>query len=380
MTNVVPLRPVAHCDDATRLSRLIRAVATERRMAGDVFWLKENAELLGALASLNADPEPAALAPLEAFHSDVQQTLTDFPQYYRFILSICLDLEELGLPATQGRQLCEQVARAGLDEAELSDLQRAEARRLLRRRGVGPAVGHGELGERLRRFIGRTCTFTLPNRKAAYELTHIVYYLSDYGRTDPALAPEALVSLEYTGLLAFLDQDMDLLAEVCAALRCGLRARAPARFGKQPSPRHMASTRSVPITARHYRMIFTNGWLQAGPRRLPDGPRCGSRCPKAVCVSTGIGYLVAHYARWRRACATWADPVAQIGGGCARMCFRTLARTPMRYWSRRNAPASCSMTFSKGLRGRASNRRTRGVTSRTTCRSRRLQLHWGFQW
>jgi hypothetical protein len=157
----------------------------------------------------------------------VQQTLTDFPQYYRFILSICLDLEELGLPATQGRQLCEQVARAGLDEAELSDLQRAEARRLLRRRGVGPAVDHGELGERLRRFIGRTRTFTLPNRKAAYELTHIVYYLSDYGRSDPALAPEALISLEYTGLLAFLDQDMDFLAEVCAALRFA---------GARPSP------------------------------------------------------------------------------------------------------------------------------------------------
>jgi len=227
MTNVVPLRPVADCDDATRLGRLIHAVATQRRIQGDVFWLKENAELLGALTSLETKVDAAALAPLEAFHANVRQTLRDFPQYYRFILSICLDLEDLGLPKAHGAWLCKQVAHAGFVEAELSDLQRAEARRLLRRRGLGEAVDQGGLGARLRRFIGRTNTFALPNRKAAYELTHIVYYLSDYGRNDPELAQEALVSLEYTGVLAFLDQDMDLLAEVCAALRFA---------GAMPSP------------------------------------------------------------------------------------------------------------------------------------------------
>lgn len=227
MTNVVPLRPADAPNETTRLPRLINAVATQRRHQGDVFWLKENAELLGALASLGVDIGPAGLVPLETFHAEVLQTLCDFPQYYRFILSICLDLEDLGLPELYGTELCERVARAGLVEAELSDLQRAEARRLMQRRGIGPQVDDGALGTRLRRFIGRTDTFALPNRKAAYELTHIVYYLSDYGRKDPSLAPEAMVSLEYTGLLAFLDQDMDLLAEVCAAQRFA---------GVQPSP------------------------------------------------------------------------------------------------------------------------------------------------
>ncbi|MEX3315238.1 hypothetical protein [Sulfitobacter sp. PS-8MA] len=226
MTNVVRLRPADERDDSSH-ARLIEAVATRRRPLGDVFWLKENAELLGALASLGAELDTAALAPLVGFHADACATLRDYPQYYRFILSIALDLEDLGLPQTQAAKLCAQVDRAGLLQAELSDLQRAEARRLLRRRGVGPRVDQGALGMRLRRFIGRSGTFALPNRKAAYELTHIVYYLSDYGRQAPDLPAAALVSLEYTGLLAFLDQDMDLLAEVCAALRFAKATPSP---------------------------------------------------------------------------------------------------------------------------------------------------------
>ncbi len=226
MTNIVRFRP-ADTEDGTSLARLIEAVATGRRSRGDVFWLKENAELLGMLASLGTKVTEPALAPLACFHAEACQTLRDYPQYYRFILSIVLDLEDLGLPQTQGAALCDQVDRAGLVNAELSDLQRAEARRLLRRRGVGPRVDDGALGGRLRRFIEHSNTFALPNRKAAYELTHIVYYLSDYGRQDPDLPPAALISLEYTGLLAFLDQDMDLLAEVCAALRFAKATPSP---------------------------------------------------------------------------------------------------------------------------------------------------------
>lgn len=59
----------------------------------------------------------------------------------------------------------------------------------------------------------------MPNKKAAYELTHIVFYLSDYGAKTLQLSDAAVASLEYVGLLAYLDQDVDLLAEACVALR-----------------------------------------------------------------------------------------------------------------------------------------------------------------
>jgi hypothetical protein len=59
----------------------------------------------------------------------------------------------------------------------------------------------------------------MPNKKAAYELTHIVFYLSEYGRTDPMIDEAIRESLLFAGTLAFLDFNADLLAEICIALR-----------------------------------------------------------------------------------------------------------------------------------------------------------------
>lgn len=221
-------------------SRLLSAFSQSRRDQKDVFWLKENAELLSILectGSLRDTPHAlneAALAPLRAFYAGAARHLCFFRQYYRFILSICMDLEDLGLVG-QGSSLdgsalrvsqtaqipsealAHWVLQQNLPDHELSDLQRAEARRLLARRGeVWDVPG---LDERLHRFMDATAQFALPNRKAAYELTHIVFYLSNYGGCDPALSPAAIQSLKHVGLLAFLDRDADLLSEVCIALR-----------------------------------------------------------------------------------------------------------------------------------------------------------------
>lgn len=191
--------------------------ATRRRARGDVFWLKENAEWLGILTQLEGAQDAASLDPYRDFYATIPEQLAFFPQYYRFFLSLCLDLEDLGMTGTLGADLCRAVAAQGLAEAELSDLQRAEAARLLARRDAG--TFDAALDGRLRRFIGRSETFALPNKKAAYELTHIVFYLSEYGRKNPKPSAAVLTSLTYAGIVAFLDQDADLLAEICVALR-----------------------------------------------------------------------------------------------------------------------------------------------------------------
>ncbi len=228
MSNVIHLNvPSQRETKAARRAALIASFAQSRRFGDDVFWLKENAELLNILESTQAPLCPDALAPHNGFYANVEKRLEFFPQYYRFLLSICLDLEDLGLPGTKAEALCEWVAREGLAEAELSDLQRAEARRLMARRGVDPLPRDGGLNARLHDFINRSETFAMPNKKAAYELTHIVFYLSEYGRRDPHLSGRALISLEYAGILAYLDQNADLLAEVCVALRFA---------GQTPSP------------------------------------------------------------------------------------------------------------------------------------------------
>lgn len=212
---------------AARQAALVDRVANTRRGGEDVFWLKENAELLNVLESTGAAPGAAALGSYDAFYGTIERRIGFFPQYYRFFLSICLDLEDLGLDGAKGAALAEWVAEQNLPGAELSDLQRAEARRLCRRRGMECIRHDAGLDDRLRAFARRSETFALPNKKAAYELTHIVFYLSEYGRRDPGLDEEMIDSLRYTGTLAFLELNIDLLSEVCIALRYAGRTPPP---------------------------------------------------------------------------------------------------------------------------------------------------------
>ncbi|WP_299671149.1 hypothetical protein [uncultured Roseobacter sp.] len=224
MSNVVSLGLPRRPTLAQRQALLIGNFARNRRQPDDVFWLKENAEVLNVLASSGAMLSDNAFEPYRRIYDGLEERLHFFPQYYRFLLSICLDLEDLGIGQSRGTALCNWVAKNGLVEAELSDLQRAEAQRLLGRRGA--AVEDPHLQTRLHKFIDRSETFALPNKKAAYELTHIIFYLSDYGVKDPGLNEATIVSLEFAGLLAYLDQDVDLLAETCVAMRFA---------GKRPS-------------------------------------------------------------------------------------------------------------------------------------------------
>jgi hypothetical protein len=311
MSNVLSFTPRTKASPAG-FDALSAMFADQRCARGDVFWLKENAEWLGILASMSADVSSGALEPYAAFYETIGRQLEFFPQYYRFYLSMCLDLEDLGTGGSQGEALCHWVAAQGLVEAELSDLQRGEAARLLARRGVQTKCHAAAPGDRLQRFIARPQTFALPNKKAAYELAHIIFYLSDYGRRDPALAPETLTSLEYAGLLAYLDQDIDLLSEICVALRFS---------GAMPSPiweRLVAQTHATctinggaPGALDAYHGYLVTGWLahlterpafdhavpggqvtiqgamtgqgalrglseslfELGPKRLPDWPR-----------------------------------------------------------------------------------------------------------
>lgn len=227
MNNVIQLTvPSRILPLEARITALLAQFAEHRRGGDDVFWLKENAELLNILECTGQPVPEQALVVHADFYCGAEKRLEFFPQYYRFLLSLALDLEALGMTGNLAERMVAFAYKEGLAGAELSDLQRAEARRLMSRRGMDPVRDPG-LDDRLRDFVSRTRTFALPNKKASYELTHIVYYLSEYGRRDPDLGAEAVESLHFTGLTAFLDQNADLLAEVCIAL---------AYMGETPPP------------------------------------------------------------------------------------------------------------------------------------------------
>ena len=220
MSNVVQLTtPSRTQPQEARLGALLHSFAAHRRYGDDVFWLKENAEALNILECTGSSPGDAALSAYEGFYQSVRKRMGFFPQYYRFFLSITLDLEALGMPGDTGAELVEWAFGTGLHEAELSDLQRMEATRLMARRGIVAFPDDGALAARARAFMARSETFALPNKKAAYELTHLVFYLSEYGRRDPQLGAKARRSLHFAGLLAFLEQNADLLSEICISMR-----------------------------------------------------------------------------------------------------------------------------------------------------------------
>ncbi|MDO6731581.1 hypothetical protein Q4577_16220 [Marinovum sp. 2_MG-2023] len=220
MSNVVYLNvPGPKERGAARTGALVRAFARHRRGPEDVFWLKENAELLNILENTGQDLPEMWMEPYAAFYANAGEKLAFFPQYYRFILSLTLDLEALGMAGDQAESLCALAVRQDLAGYETSDIQRLEAFRLMQRRGFDPLQDKGAAEARLRDFISRPERFALPNKKAAFELTHIVFYLSEYGRKSPELGQNELRALENAGILAFLDGNLDLLAEVCVAMR-----------------------------------------------------------------------------------------------------------------------------------------------------------------
>ena len=283
MSNIITLNaPPRRQRLSERTGALIDCFARQRRIMDDVFWLKENAELLNILECTGQAVSLDALGPHGEFYAALPDRITFFPQYYRFLLSIGLDLEDLGMPGDQMEGLCAWVAGQGLAEAELSDLQRAEARRLLARRGCATKAADAGLDDRLRAFINRPATFALPNKKAAYELTHIVFYLSEYGRRDPHLDANALISLEYAGILAHLDQNMDLLEEICVALR---------QAGQTPSPLWERAVRSnlaalnvmetddVPLSDAYHEYLVSS-WALAAMGHDDSG----DAVPRARCV------------------------------------------------------------------------------------------------
>ena len=220
MTNVIQLTPPSRINpQEMRIGALLNCFSQHRRHVDDVFWLKENAEVLNILEATNARPGDGALETYASFYANVEKRMQFFPQYYRFFLGIVLDLEDLGMPGDQGEKLVAWAREQDLPQAELSDLQRMEAARLFARREMQPKGRDALLEDRVRRFMKRSATFALPNKKAAYELTHLVFYLSEYGRCDPKLGSDAKRSLHFAGLLAFIEQNADLLSEICIAMQ-----------------------------------------------------------------------------------------------------------------------------------------------------------------
>ncbi|MFN4130485.1 MAG: DUF6902 family protein [Paracoccaceae bacterium] len=214
MTNIVSLRRQGSVTCDLAIPALIDLFANRRRGQHDAFWLKENAELLQILAALGVKTD---LEPLRLRAKALMQEVRFFPQYYRMYLSLAVDLRDLGMDDAPVAEMADFIRAQDLPAIELSDTHRGEALLLLRRAGVDSV--DPALEARLAHFTANSTAFCLPNRRAAYDLTHIVFHAADYGRKTIARDPSRRLSLIHAGIVAWLEGNLDLLAEVTLALR-----------------------------------------------------------------------------------------------------------------------------------------------------------------
>ena len=200
----------------------VQAFAVKRNNKLSFAYLKENGELLSIAASSGLLLEPAALEHYRVFYDNALPTCQFFPQYFRFILGIVLDLEDLGYQGDTGAKICDFVSQQGYLNYETSDTRRLEILTLLARRRPDGTLGksyRNKLIQSIDKFISRPEHFVIFNKPLFYELTHFIFFLTNYGEAPCPLKNSPIEALTNVGILALLDNDVDLLAEICICFK-----------------------------------------------------------------------------------------------------------------------------------------------------------------
>ena len=192
-------------------------------------FLKENGELLSIAAKHGMLLDNGALHFYEEFYGKSDKIAQFFPQYCRFILSIILDLESLGLGGAQGQKIANFARDNQILEFDTCDTRRLEALLLLRQGLERPSLfekAYQQVLNGLTPFLNKPDQFLKFNTPLFYEFTHIVFFLTDYGRQQSPVDVDLVSCTMNGGRLAYLDQDADLLAEFCVCLNY-LKAPVP---------------------------------------------------------------------------------------------------------------------------------------------------------
>ena len=195
----------------------VEAFAVKRNPSLSFPFLKENGELLSIALNAGLLVEPRALELYRDIYNNAFKVVDCYPQYYRFILGMILDLESCGMDGNQGRKIADYVKAQKLLEYDTSDVRRLETLHLLSTHSDisdDYSKMYKSLIERVDIFIQNPKHFCKFNKPLFYDLTHIIFFLTDYGRKASPLTQDPIACLMNMGLLALLDNDADLLSEV----------------------------------------------------------------------------------------------------------------------------------------------------------------------
>lgn len=249
----------------------VKTFAVSRHGKISFSFLKENGELLAIANSIGLALPDNALELYEELYEKIDKLCYLYPPFYRFFMAIALDLEDLGMPGRKGEELLDYVVKHNFYTADTSDTRRMEIINLLARRDRLPNFGmdsQESLFERVIAFLEQTERFIKFNRPLFYDVTHLVFYITNYGINPIPQSDKILQSLNHIGMLAYLDNDIDLLSEVCICYAF-LKHPVPELWFKasQTGLRNIdvsyidpEDVRSSP-PADDYHIYFVNSWL-----------------------------------------------------------------------------------------------------------------------
>jgi len=200
----------------------VEAFAVKRNPVLSFPFLKENGELLSICIDSGFLIEPRALTLYNDFYENAFKLTQLYPQYYRFTLAMTIDIEKAGMTGTESGKIAKYVKDEQLWLYDTSDTRRLETLTLLK--GQGSLDGsslevYKSTIEKLDQFISNPDWYKKFNKPLFYDLTHIIFFLTDNGKQPFSLKNDPQTCLIYMGLLSLLDNDADLLAEVCICLR-----------------------------------------------------------------------------------------------------------------------------------------------------------------
>lgn len=224
-------------------------------------FLKENGELLMVVRTSGLQVDAASLAAYRNFYLRAKKFCEFFPQYYRFLLGMTLDLEDLGMEGNIAEELCDFTLKQKCFQFETSDLRRMEILTMLSRRNhdteLREIYGQG-LEDRVLEFMSNPKCFIKYNRPLFYEMTHYVFYLTRYGKRAVSFPGSVIQGLQNIGNLALLDNDIDLLSEICLCYRFS---------GKKPP---LYWEQYIQTAANNFKVSFEKTLEPPDPTKLTD--------------------------------------------------------------------------------------------------------------
>lgn len=267
----------------------VEAFAVKRNPVFSFPYLKENGELLSICVDSGFLIEPRAVELYVDFYKNAFKLTELYPQYYRFTLAMATDLEKVGMTGHESRKISRYVKENKLWQFDTSDTRKLETLSILQSKA--PLIGESAktyegLIKRFDSFICNPDWYKKFNKPLFYDLTHIVFFLTDNGNKPLPLKNNVHVCLMYMGFLCLLDNDADLLSEVCICLRY-INKKIPEYWDKfiQKNLEGIKVTYYESVSSAmnpavdEYHIYLVLNWYQALQNRTAFNTRFKSRTP-----------------------------------------------------------------------------------------------------